>query len=160
MDVLFLIAALLVMAAGLAGTILPFLPGIPLIYAGYVIYGLGTGWRDYGGQTMLIWGIVVLAHMALDYYAGVLGAKTFGATATGVWGSILGGVLGLVFFGFAGLLVGTFLGAVSGELLAGKSSRLAWRAGWGTFVGFLAGTLFKMILGVVMVGAFLWRIVF
>jgi uncharacterized protein len=159
-DVIILIAALLVMAAGLAGTILPFLPGIPLIYAGYVIYGLGTGWRDYGGKTMLVWGAVVLVSIALDYYAGILGAKKYGASASGIWGSVLGGILGLVFLGFIGLLAGTFMGAAAGELLSGKSSRSAWRAGWGTFVGFLAGTLFKIVLGVVMIGAFLWRIVF
>jgi uncharacterized protein len=157
---LFLVLSLLIMIVGLAGTLLPVVPGIPLIYFGYVIYGLASHWTDYGQNAMIFWGIVTILMVALDYYAGALGAKKYGASAAGIWGSIIGGILGVVFLSFIGLLIGPFLGAVAGELLAGKSRSEAWRSGWGAFVGFLAGSLVKIVVGISMIGTFLWWVIF
>lgn len=159
-ETLFLILSLLVMIIGMAGTIIPFLPGIPLIYLGYIIFGLGTHWQHYGSPAMIFWGLITALTVFLDYYAGALGAKKFGASRAGIWGSIIGGVLGIIFLGFIGLVAGPFLGAVAGELMAGKSRNNAWKAGWGTFIGFLAGGLFKIIIGIIMIGMFLWWLIF
>jgi uncharacterized protein YqgC (DUF456 family) len=95
----------------------------------------------------------------LDYYAGAIGARRYGASAPGVWGSVIGGILGIIFLGPIGILVGPFVGAVTGELLSGKTRRSALRSGWGAFIGFLAGSLFKLIVGCVMIGSFLWKII-
>ena len=154
--VLFLLM-LLVMGVGLAGTILPWVPGIPLIYAGYIVFGLFTDWKYFGTGFMVFWGTVTFLMIILDYYAGAIGARRHGASAAGTWGSVLGAILGIVFLGFIGIIVGPFLGAVVGELLAGKTSGSALRSGWGTFLGLLAGSLFKLIVGITMVGVFVWR---
>lgn len=155
-----LIVTLLMMLAGLAGTVLPMIPGVLLIYAGYALYGLGTGWRDYGLGVMIFWGVVTLLMQLLDYYAGALGAKKFGASKKGIWGSIIGGVVGLLFLNIIGLVIGTFLGAVVGELLSGRTPGDAARSGWGAFLGFIAGSLFKLTTAIIMIGVFLWLIIF
>jgi uncharacterized protein YqgC (DUF456 family) len=157
--VLLIIATLIVMIVGLAGTILPMLPGIPLIYLGLIIYGVGTGWQVYSVNFMLFWGVVTILMVLLDYYAGAIGARKYGASSAGVWGSILGGILGIIFLGFIGIIVGPFWGAFVGELLSGKSRAHALRAGWGTFIGFVAGSLFKIVVGCIMIGNFIWKII-
>ncbi|MEJ2636593.1 MAG: DUF456 domain-containing protein [Calditrichia bacterium] len=156
---IFLIISLIIMIAGLIGTVLPLLPGIPLIYVGYVIYGFASHWQYYGLTAMIVWGAITLLIIWLDYYAGPLGAKKFGASSAGVWGSIIGGILGIVFLGLIGIIAGPFLGAVIGELLAGRNQRQALRSGWGTFVGFIGGSLFKIIVGLTMIGSFLWWVI-
>jgi uncharacterized protein YqgC (DUF456 family) len=107
---------------------------------------------------MIFWGIVTLMMVWLDYYSGAIGARKYGASAGGIWGSILGGIVGVIFLGFVGILIGPFLGAILGELLSGKSHTAAVRSGWGTVVGLLAGSLFKLIIASVMIGTFLWQI--
>jgi uncharacterized protein YqgC (DUF456 family) len=156
---LLIIATVIVMIVGLAGTILPMLPGIPLIYLGLIIYGVSTGWQAYSVNFMFFWGVVTILMVLLDYYAGAIGARKYGASSAGVWGSILGGILGIIFLGFIGIIVGPFLGAFVGELLSGKSRAHALRAGWGTFIGFVAGSLFKIVVGCIMIGNFIWKII-
>jgi uncharacterized protein len=156
METLWIIVTVLVMAVGLLGTFIPFLPGIPLIYAGYILYGLATGWKAYGAGTVVVWGVVTAGTVVLDFYAGSVGARRYGASKLGVWGSIVGGIVGTIVAGFPGLILGPFVGAVVGELIAGRSHLEALRSGWGTVIGFLAGSLFKIAVGVIMIGAFLW----
>lgn len=158
MEILWLTIALVFMGIGLLGTVLPLLPGIPIIYVGYLVYGLATGWRNYGVVAVVSWGIVTLLVQILDYYAGALGAKKFGASSMGVWGSVIGAIVGFIIFNVAGLVIGTFGGALAGELIHGRSLQEALRSGWGAFIGFLVGSLFKVVLGVVMIGVFLWLV--
>lgn len=157
--IIFLVLTLLLMAVGLAGTILPMIPSIPLIYGGFVLYGLATDWRDYGLGVMIVFGAVTVLIIVVDYAAGALGAKKFGASRAGMAGSVIGAVAGVIFLNLIGLVVGTFAGAVIGEVLAGRSTRDAVRSGWGAFVGFLAGSLFKLMTAVVMIATFVWLIV-
>ena len=159
MEIFFAIVALLVMAAGLAGTILPMVPSIPLIYAGYIGYGLATGWRDYGWAVMVVWGVVTILSVLLYYYAGAIGAKTYGASRAGVWGSVIGAVAGIFVFNVAGLIIGPFVGALAGEMIFGRTFKDAFRSGWGALIGFLAGSLFKIVLSLAMIGVFVWLIV-
>ena len=158
-DTLILIATLLIMLVGLAGTLIPMIPGIPLIYGAFILSGLLDGWTEYTTSFMVFWGIVTTLMVFLDYYAGAIGARRYGASASGIWGSIIGGILGIIFLGFIGILVGPFVGAVVGELLSGKTHRSALRAGWGTLIGFLAGSLFKLVVGCTMIGSFLWKVI-
>ena len=146
------------MVAGLAGTFLPLLPGLPLIYLAFVVYGFFTSWVDYGINFMLVWGIITLLISFLDYYAGALGAKKYGASPAGIWGAIIGGILGIIFLGFLGIIAGPFLGAFIGEILAGKTQSSALRASWGTFIGYLTGTMVKVIIGLIMIGTFIWQV--
>jgi uncharacterized protein len=160
METISIIITLLIMLTGLVGTFLPFIPGIPLIYACYVGYGLLTGWKAYGAGAVAGWGIVTGIALFLDFYAGSLGARQYGASKYGIWGSLIGAIAGMVTAGFPGLILGPFVGAIAGELLAGRPSPEAIRSGWGTLVGFLAGSLFKLALGIAMIGTFLWWVIF
>ncbi len=141
---------------GLAGTILPALPGNFLIFAGALVYGIFTEFEE-----VTIWVLATLLGISigaqvLDYVAEAYGAKRFGATKHGIWGAIIGGIIGLITLNIGGLILGIFLGAVIPEiLLGGRSPKGALRIGWGGLLGFLGGTLMKFILGVVMIGIFL-----
>lgn len=140
---------------GLAGTILPALPGNILIFAGAFVYGICTEF-----ERVTFWVLAALAGISvgaqvLDYAAEVYGAKRFGATKYGMWGAIIGGVVGFMILNIAGLVLGLFLGGVIPELLfGGRSLKEALSTGWGSLLGFLGGTLMKFILGLVMIGIF------
>jgi uncharacterized protein YqgC (DUF456 family) len=152
------VVALVLIVLGLAGTILPMLPGIPLIYCAYLVYGLLTSWHSYGAWTMLIWGVVTAATLVLDYYAPMLGARRSNSSILGMWGSFVGSVIGLILFGLPGLIVGTFAGAFVGELMARRPPSQALRAGGGALIGFLGGSLVKLVIGLIMAGTFLWQV--
>lgn len=158
MKVLFFAIALIVMFVGLVGTMLPVLPGIPLICAGYLVYGIFTGWKSFGLGTMLFWAAVTILSLVLDYYAGLVGARKYGASIFGIWGSVVGALAGVLLAALPGLVIGTFLGAYVGELWAGKSSGEALQAGKGALLGWLSGTIVKVIIGVIMIGTFLWQV--
>ena len=82
----------------------------------------------------------------LDYFIPIWGTKKFGGTKIGVWGSVIGMIVGL-FFAPLGIILGPFVGAIIGELIAGKETKLAIKAGFGAFIGFLFGTIAKLIVG-------------
>ena len=160
MKALWTIVTLLIMAVGLVGTVLPFIPGILLIYAGYLLYGFATGWQAYGLTAIVGWSVVTAFVLLLDFYGGAIGAKRYGASRSGAWGSVIGGMIGTLVAGFPGLILGPFVGAAVGELLRGGSHREALRSGWGTFIGFMVGSLLKIAIGVVMIGTFIWWVLF
>ncbi|MGD0662908.1 MAG: DUF456 domain-containing protein [Syntrophorhabdales bacterium] len=153
------VITLLIMAIGLVGTVLPVIPGILLIYAGYLLYGFATGWQAYGLAAIVGWSVVTALVLLLDVFAGAIGARKYGATRFGTWGSLIGGVIGALAAGFPGLILGPFVGATAGELLRGRSHREALRSGWGTFLGFMAGSVIKIAIGVVMIGTFVWWVI-
>ena len=153
------VITLLIMAIGLVGTVLPVIPGILLIYAGYLLYGFATGWEAYGLAAIVGWSVVTALVLLLDVFAGAIGARKYGATRFGTWGSLIGGVIGALAAGFPGLILGPFVGATAGELLRGRSHREALRSGWGTFLGFMAGSVIKIAIGVVMIGTFIWWVI-
>ncbi len=153
------VITLLIMAIGLVGTVLPVIPGILLIYAGYLLYGFATGWEAYGLIAIVGWSVVTALVLLLDVFAGAIGARKYGATRFGTWGSLIGGVIGALAAGFPGLILGPFVGATAGELLRGRSHREALRSGWGTFLGFMAGSVIKIAIGVVMIGTFIWWVI-
>jgi len=159
LEIIFLILALALMLIGLAGTIIPILPSVPLVYAGYAVYGLATGWRDYGLGIMAVLGAITLIIVLLDYLAGALGARKFGASRAGMWGSIIGAILGVIFLNIIGLILGTFIGALIGELIVGRTMHEAVKSGWGAFLGFLAGSFVKIVTATAMIGVFIWLII-
>jgi len=160
LEIFWLILSIIIILIGILGTIVPLLPGIPLIYASYCIWGLASGWKDYGLTTMIVLGFITLISVLLDYYSGAIGAKKYGATSAGVLGSIIGAIVGAFILSIPGLILGPFLGAVLGEILVGKKHAEAWRAGWGAFLGFLGGTLFKISASIMMFFLFLYFIIF
>ena len=140
---------------GLVGTILPALPGTPLIFAGTLVYGIWTGFEEVTFPVLAVLGGISIGALLLEYAAEAYGAKRFGATKYGIWGAIIGGIVGFVALSIAGLLMGLFLGAVIPEMLLGRRNLGgALRIGWGSLLGFLGGTLMKFVLGLVMIGIF------
>ena len=143
MEIFLLVLAFILMLIGLIGCIVPGLPGTPIAYAGIWI-AQATDRVDFSWQFLLIWGIVVIVISVLDYVVPAWGTKRYGGTSWGVWGSTIGVFIGL-FFGPAGVILGPLVGAVLGELIAGKELTAALKAGWGSFIGILFGTILKLI---------------
>lgn len=153
MDTVLLIAGTLLMIAGVAGCILPFLPGPPLSFLALVIQQLQSV-PPYTSRFLWIWAGITLVVTALDYVIPVYGTRKYGGTKYGVWGCIIGLFFGL-WFGPFGIIAGPFLGAFVGELLASSNTDQALRAAMGSFIGFAAGTLVKLIACFVMVYYFI-----
>ena len=143
MDIALLILAGLCMLIGILGCIIPGLPGMPVAFVGLLI-AQATDRVDFSWQFLLIWGIVTLVVQVLDYFVPAWGTKRYGGTRYGVWGSTIGVFVGLI-FGAVGVIVGPLVGAVVGELIGGKAVGQALRAGWGSFLGILCGTVIKLI---------------
>ena len=143
MDIVILILAFFMMLIGLIGCIVPGLPGTPIAYIGLWI-AQATEKIHFSWQFLLIWGIVVVIISVLDYVVPAWGTKHYGGTKWGVWGSTIGVFVGL-FFGAMGVIFGPLVGAVIGELISGKQLNDALKAGWGSFVGILFGTILKLI---------------
>lgn len=144
--------AIMFFAAGLAGTLLPVLPGAVLIWAGMLIYGVLTDFETLGALFFIGQGLAVALIQVLDYLAGVVGVKRYGGSRHAVYGSIIGAVAGIFVMGPAGIIFGPFIGAVIGEML-GPRRRLdvAVRSGVGTLVGLVGGTLLKLVIEIIMI---------
>lgn len=144
MDYFLIISGILLMIGGIAGCALPVLPGPPLSYLGLLLLHFTSGYEFKPGF-LLVWGLITILVTFIDYLIPVWGAKKFGASRPGIWGSIIGLLIGLIFFPPFGIIFGPFAGAVTGELLSGKNTPHALRAGFGSFVGFFAGVLLKLV---------------
>lgn len=151
MSIIGMIIAVLFFIAGVAGTLLPALPGAPLIWLGMFLYGLivdfnNLPWTFFVGQ-----GLAVALIFFVDYFAGAWGVNRYGGSKEAVWGSVLGGVLGIFLMGPFGLIFGPFIGAVAGELYLKKPLEKAFRVGVGTLIGFLGGIILKLAIEIVMI---------
>jgi len=156
--VYFIVAALLILA-GIAGAILPALPGVPLVFAGMLLAAWADHFAHVGVVTLTVLGILSALALAIDFVAGLAGARRVGASGQALWGAMLGTLVGL-FFGLPGILFGPFVGAVAGELAAGSRVGRAAHVGVGTWLGLLFGTLAKLALCFTMLGVFLFAFVF
>ena len=144
MDILLIVFAFLLLVAGIAGCVLPVLPGPPLAYAGMLLLHL-TDKVHFTTPQLFIWLVVVIVLQVVDYITPLLGSKYSGGTSFGNRGCMAGTLLGLFFMPW-GVIVGPFIGAVVGEMLGGQDLSHAIRAGIGTLLGFLFGTLLKVIV--------------
>ena len=159
MDVLWWTLAIALMAAGLAGTVLPVLPGPLLILAGTVLGAWIDGFDRVGIATVAVLAVLAALAWVLDFVAGLLGAKRVGASRQALAGSAIGTVAGL-FFGFVGVLFLPFAGAMIGEWLARRSGGQAVKVGLATWMGILAGMAAKVVIGFVMIGVFVAALLF
>lgn len=144
MDILLIVLAILLLIGGIAGCILPVLPGSPLAYAGLLLLHL-TDRIHFSTTQLVVWLIVVIVLQVVDYITPLLGNKYSGGTSFGNRGCVAGTLLGLFFMPW-GIVLGPFIGAVAGEMLGGSDLSHAIRAGIGTLFGFLVGTLLKVIV--------------
>ncbi len=156
---LIVIAGVLVVLLGLAGLVLPALPGLPLVFAGLLLVSWADGFSRIGWPTVTAIGTLALVGAALDYAAGLLGARRAGASRWGLFGAVVGMLAGLP-FGLFGLVLGPGLGAMAFEYAKDTDIRRAARAGVGVLIGFVLGTALKYAVATTMVGlavlAYLW----
>ena len=159
MEAFWWLFAIVLMALGLIGTVIPIVPGTTIILAAAVVHRVALGAdRSLGWSALIAILVLTLVTYAIDAAAGYMGAKRFGATKWGLIGGAAGALIGL-FFGFPfGLFVGPVIGAIAGELIGGKEIMKAGRAGWGTFLGGLAGVIAKLFIGLIMIVIFLMNV--
>ena len=154
----FILAGALILI-GLAGAVVPILPGVPLVFAGMLLAAWADHFQHVGGWTLTLLGVLGVLALLIDFVAGVFGARRVSASTRALWGAGLGTLVGL-FFGLPGLLLGPFAGAVAGELSVGSQVEKAAKVGIGTWLGLLFGTLAKLALCFTMLGVFALAFVF
>ena len=146
--------AVVLVLVGLAGVVLPALPGTILIFGGLLLAAWADDFVRVGAGTIVGLGILTVASYFVDVATMAVGMKRLGTTRRAMAGAAIGTVAGL-FFGLPGLIIGPFVGAVLGELTAHRDVGRAGRAGLAAWIGFLIGTVVKVGLAFAMIGIFL-----
>lgn len=153
-DIALWVLAVLLVAAGIAGLVLPALPGAPLLFAGLLCAAWAEDFAYVGAGWLGVLGVLAALTYPVDLAAGAVGARRFGASGRAVIGAALGALVGL-FFGLPGILLGPFVGAVLAELLwERRNLRQAGRSGIGASVGLALGVATKLALAFAMLGTF------
>jgi len=149
--------AVVLVLVGIAGVILPALPGLPLVFAGMLLAAWAGDFQQIGGWWFIPLGLLMLVSIGVDFLATVVGAKRVGASGKALLGAAVGTIVGL-FFGPIGLFAGPFVGALLGELWHSRELGKATKVGLGTWLGILLGTVLKLGLAFAMLGlfAFAW----
>ncbi|MGV8941386.1 MAG: DUF456 domain-containing protein [Lysobacter sp.] len=153
LQMVYYVVATILVLLGLAGTILPAIPGVPLVFAGMWLTAWADGFAQVGGWVIAVLGLLTLLSIVIDLFATAVGAKRVGASRWAVAGAIVGTFAGLL-FGIIGLLAGPFIGALAGELIHSREVLHATRVGIGTWLGILVGTALKIGLVCAMLGVF------
>jgi uncharacterized protein YqgC (DUF456 family) len=152
------VIAIVLIALGLAGAIVPTVPGIPMIFIGIWLIAGVDHYRHLGYGWLICIAAVGAVGLTIDLLAGALGVKRVGASKQAVLGALFGTIVGLC-FGLPGLLFGPFLGAVLGELAAGSSVLRSTHVGISAWLGLIFGTIVKLVSSLMMVailGAAWW----
>ncbi|NYF34627.1 hypothetical protein HDC96_000390 [Stenotrophomonas sp. JAI102] len=154
--ILYLLAVVLVLV-GIAGVILPALPGIPLVFAGLLLAAWADDFVHVGWLPLTVLGLLTLLSFAVDILATVVGAQRVGASRKALWGTFLGSIVG-VFFMPIGLFVGPLAGALLGEYWHTRELGRSTKVGLATWLGILLGFALKLALVIAMLGlfAFAW----
>ena len=144
MDIALIIIGLILAIAGMVGCIIPVLPGPILSFCALLLLSWVKNWQIFSQTFLIVMAVVTALLILLDYVAPALGAKKYGASKLGLWGSVIGMVIGIFFIPPWGIILGAFIGALVGELASGKSGRKALRAGWGILIGNVLGIGLKL----------------
>jgi uncharacterized protein YqgC (DUF456 family) len=149
--VLVWLLALVLIALGVAGTVLPALPGPILVFAGVLVAAWIDGFTRIGVLTLVVLGVMTAAAHVVDLASAAAGVNRSGASRRAVAGAAVGTAAGL-FFGIPGLIVGPFAGAVLAELTVRRDLRAAGRAGLFATLGFAMGLAAKLAVVFAMIG--------
>jgi uncharacterized protein YqgC (DUF456 family) len=158
MEILLYGLGALALLAGIAGVVLPAIPGSALLAAGALLVGWADGFHRVSAWTVAACAAIAAAIWVVDLAAAVLGARAFGASRWAVFGSAVGLLVGL-FLGVPGILLGPAVGALAFEYARDPSFGRALKAGVGAFVGFVLGSAVKVALAFVLVGVLLLDLV-
>jgi len=153
------VLAVLLIVVGLAGSLLPALPGTAFVLAGIVLGAWIDDFTRVGTTTLVVVAVLAVLSWVLDYVSGLLGARRVGASREALVGAALGTVAG-IFMGLVGVLFMPFVGAVAGEYIARRDHGGAFKVGAATWVGMLVGMAANVVLAFVMVGLFVVALVF
>ena len=172
MDYILVVFGGLCILVGVVGSILPGLPGPPVSYLGLLLLHWSR-FAQFSFRMLFIWAVIIIIVAVLDYVVPIWGTKKYGGTRAGVRGSTIGLIIGVILlpmlgivlgpFGLFGIIGGPFIGAWIGERAAGQDPKKATRAAMGSFIGFLAGTLMKIAVSVVLAVYYikaLWQAIF
>lgn len=140
--------AIVLMIVGIAGCLLPILPGPPLSYLGLVVLHF-TRFAEISKNLFIILGIVAVVVTVIDYVVPIWGTRQFGGSKYGMRGATVGLIIGL-FLGPLGIIIGPFIGAVVGELIFRDDVKYALKAGFGSLLGFLTGVGLKLAASLLM----------
>lgn len=153
MDIFLIILSVLLLVAGIAGSVLPFPPGPPFSFLGFWLASFTAYCSDIS-TTHIVTALAAMVFIEiLDYTIPAWATKKFGGSKKGVWGSIIGMIAG-IFFTPIGMIMGMFIGAFIGEKLDGKELAPALKSAFGSFVGFVCSSAIKLIYGI----ATLWLV--
>ena len=144
MDAVIIVIGLILALAGMIGCILPIIPGPIFSFLALLLLSWIKNWQVFSQTFLIVMGSLTALLMIFDYIAPALGAKKFGASKRGLWGSAIGMIIGIFFIPPWGIIVGAFIGELVGELLTGKSGKKALRAGWGILIGNVLGVGLKL----------------
>jgi uncharacterized protein YqgC (DUF456 family) len=136
--------ALLIMAVGCLGSVLPALPSTPLVLIAAIAHKLWFKSDSAGWVVLTLMFLITALALVMDYLATLYGAKRFGATKKGMFGAVVGGIVGL-FFNLPGIILGPFIGATLFELMGGREWKPSARAGVGATLGLFAGAVGKLV---------------
>ena len=158
-EVLSVLLGMALVLGGLVGTVLPILPGAPLVFFGLWLLAWAGDYQRVGAPTLIAAAVLALLTVLIDFAASALGARRVGASRQAVSGALLGSVVGM-FLGIPGLLLGPFVGAMVGELMAQRSVERAASVGIATWIGLVLGSAAKLslCLAMVLLFAFAWFI--
>lgn len=146
MDYVLLIFAIIFILVGLAGCVLPVIPGPPISWLGLLFIEF-TRFADFTSRFLLITAFITIVVTILDYVIPVWGTKKFGGSKAGIWGATIGMIVGIIFSPI-GMILGAFVGAVIGEAINGKDSTTSFKAGFGSFIGFMLGIGLKLFASI------------
>ena len=153
-DTLLWVLSAALIALGVAGTVLPALPGTLFVLAGIVLGAWIDGFSRVGWGVLAVVGVLALLAWVLDYVAGLLGARKAGASRQAILGAALGTVAGL-FMGLVGVLFMPLIGAAVGEFVARRDHERALKVGLATWLGIMAGLVSKVVIAFMMIGVFI-----
>lgn len=153
MDIALWTLAGLLIVAGVAGTVLPVLPGTALVLAGIVLAAWIDDFTRIGGVTLAVVALLAVLSWVLEFAAGLMGAGRVGASRQALAGAAIGTVVGL-FLGLVGVLFMPLVGAAAGEYLARRDQQRALHVGLAAWLGILVGLVAKVVLAFTMIGVF------
>ena len=143
--------AFLLILVGLAGTIIPALPGIPMIFAGAWLIAYMEDYMYFGWGTLIALGVLTVISIIIDWVSQTMGAQKAGATKMGLTGALLGTIIGIP-FGLVGIFLFPVIGAFVGEMIGHRDMRKAGKVSWATWIGMIAGIAAKLAIAFVMIG--------
>ena len=151
LDIILWIAAVLLMGVGILGTVIPMIPGLPMIFAGAWLAAFIDHYDKINVWVVVLLGVLMLFGLAVDWIAQTMGAKKAGATKLGIVGSLIGTFVG-IFTGLWGLIFMPLLGAAIGEFIYHQDMLRSGKVGFATWLGMIIGTVVKLALAFTMIG--------